>query len=116
MIINIPTQHHLIFKLESLRHVINKTVDKDMMIATARQACVLASTVPIDPAFSYKIEGRERTMSLLSHEIRSYEKSNTEIEVIQFQLSSTILMLMLQYIRGSLEDIEHVLAECRKVA
>ena len=63
-----------------------------------------------------KIEGKERTLTLLSHEIRSYEKSNTEIEVIQFQLSSTILMLMLQFIQGSLEDMEQVLAECRKVA
>ena len=114
--INLPTQHHLIYKLESLRQIINKTTDRETMFATARQAYVLASPVPIDLAFSYKIEGKERTLSLLSHEIKSYEKSNTETEVIQFQLSSTILMLMLQYIQGSLEDMEQVLAECSKVA
>lgn len=86
------------------------------VFATTRQAYVLASPVPIDPTFSYKIEGKERALTLLSHEIRSYEKSNIEIEVIQFQLSFTTLMLMLQYIQGSLEDMEQVLAECRKVA
>ena len=111
-----PTQNHLIHKLESLRQIINKANDKEKMIATARQAYEIATPIPIDPSFSYKIEGKERTLTLLSYEIRSYEKSNSEIEVIQFQLSSTILMLMLQFIQGSLEDMEQVLAECRKVA
>ena len=50
------------------------------VFATARQAYVLASPVPIDPTFSYKIEGKERTLTLLLHEIRSYEKSNTELK------------------------------------
>lgn len=113
---NIPTQHHLIYELESLRQIINKSDDKPTVIATARKAYVLAAPVPIDPSFKYKIEGKERTLTLLAHEIRSYEKSHTEIEVIQFQLSSTILMLMLQFIQGSLEDMEQVLAECRRVA
>ena len=74
------------------------------------------SPASIDPTFSYKIEGKERTLNLLSHKIKSYEKRNIEIEVIQFQPSSTALMLMLQYIRTSLEDLEQVLAECGKVA
>lgn len=111
-----PTQHHLIYKLETLRQVINTTADIETMIAAARQAYVLATPVPISPSFGYKIEGKERTLNLLAHEIRSYEKSNSELEVIQFQLSSTILMLMLQFIQGSLEDLQKVISEERKVA
>ena len=112
----LPTQYHLIFKLESLRNKIKNTANKEIMISVARQAYELAVPVPIDPSFSYKIEGKEKTLILLSHEIRSYEKSNTEIEVIQFQLSSTLLMLMLQFIKGSLEDMQQVLADYRNVA
>ena len=111
-----PTQLHLIFKLEALRQTIIKSQEKEIIFATARQAYVLATPVPIDPTFSYKIEGKERTLTMLANEIRSYEKSNTEIEVIQFQFASTILMLMLQFIQGSLGDMQQVIAEHRKVA
>ncbi len=111
-----PTQLHLIFKLETLRQNILRTQEKAIIISIARQAYVLASPVPIDPAFSYKIEGKERTLTMLSNEIRGYEKSNTEIEVIQFQFSSTILMLMLQFITGSLSDMQQVLEEYKRVA
>ena len=111
-----PTQYHLINKLESLRVKIKETTEKDTLMALARQAYDLAAPVHIDPAFHYKIQGKEKTLTLLSYEIRSYEKSNSEIEVIQFQLSSTILMLMLQFIQGSLEDLQQVLTEFKKVA
>ena len=90
--------------------------DKETIFDTARQAYILALPVPIDPAFSYKIEGKGRTLYLLANEIKSYEKSNTEIEVIQFQFASTILMLMLQFIQGSLEDMQKVIFEHQKVA
>lgn len=111
-----PTQFHLIFKLESYRQIIVNSTEKETIFATARQAYILATPVPIDPAFSYKIEGKERTLAILSHEIRSYENSNTELEVIQFQFASTLLMLMLQFIQGSLGDMQKVIAENKKVA
>ena len=111
-----PTQYHLIFKLELLREKIKATTDKNEIMALARQACDLAAPVPIDPSFGYRIQGKEKTLTLLSYEIRSYEKSNSEIEVVQFQLSSTILILMLQFIQGSLEDIQQILSEFKKVA
>ena len=111
-----PTQYHLVYKLESFREKIKETTDKDTIMAIARQAYDLAAPVRIDPTFHYKIQGKEKTLTLLSYEIRSYEKSNSEIEVIQFQLSSTILMLMLQFIQGSLEDIQQILSEFKKVA
>ena len=111
-----PTQYHLIFKLELLREKIKATTDKDEIMAIARQVYDLAAPFPIDPSFHYKIQGKEKTLTLLSYEIRSYEKSNSEIEVVQFQLSSTILMLMLQFIQGSLEDIQQILSEFKKVA
>ena len=111
-----PTQYHLIFKLETLRQTIIQSSNKEIIFATARQAYVLASPVPIDPSFSYKIEGKERTLTMLATEIRGYEKSNTEIEVIQFQFASTILMLMLQFIQGSLEDMQQVIKMHKKVA
>ena len=110
------TQYHLIYKLESFREKIKATTDKNEMMAIARQAYDLAAPVHIDPTFHYKIQGKEKTLTLLSYEIRSYEKSNSEIEVVQFQLSSTILMLMLQFIQGSLEDIQQILSEFKKVA
>ncbi len=111
-----PTQLHLICKLQTLRNIINTSNDLNIMMAAARQAFVLATPVPIDPLFGYKIEGKERTLTLLTHEIRSYEISNSEQEVVQFQLSSTILMLMLQYMQGSLEDMEMLIKMNRKVA
>lgn len=111
-----PTQSHLIFRLEALRQNIILSQDKETIFETAKQAYDLALPVPIDPAFSYKIEGKERTLYLLANEIKSYEKSNTEIEVIQFQFASTILMLMLQFIQGSLRDMEQIIDEHKKVA
>ena len=111
-----PTQSHLIFRLEALRQNIMLSQDKETIFDTARQAYDLALPVPIDLAFSYKIEGKERTLYLLANEIKSYDKSNTEIEVIQFQFASTILMLMLQFIQGSLEDMQKVIFEHQKVA
>lgn len=114
--ITTPTQLHLIFRLESLRQIIINSDDKETIFATAKEAQLLATPVPIDSAFSYKIEGKERTLIILSHELRSYENSNTEIEVIKFQLASTILMLMLQFIQGSLGDMQKVIAENKKVA
>ena len=113
---NTPTQLHLICRLQTFREAISKATDKEMMMTVARQAYVLASPVSIDPSFGYKIEGKEKTLTLLAHEIRSYEKSNSEIEVIQFQLSSTILMLMLQFMQGSLEDMEGLSTGYQKVA
>ena len=111
-----PTQLHLIFKLESLRQIIINSTDRESIFAAARQAHVLATPVPIDPGFNYKIEGKEKSLNMLSHEIRSYENSHTEFEVIQFQFASTILMLMLQFIQGSLRDMQKVIAENKKVA
>lgn len=114
--ITTPTQLHLIFKLESLRQIIINSDDNETIFATAKEAHLLATPVPIDPAFSYKIEGKERTLTILSQEVRSYENSNTEIEVIQFQFASTILMLMLQFIQGSLGDMQKIITENKKVA
>ena len=111
-----PTQLHLIFKLEALRQAIIQSQEKEIIFATARQAYVLASPVPIDPAFNYKIEGKERTLTMLANEIRSYEKSNTEMEVIQFQIASTILMLMLQFIQGRLGEMQQLIKEHQKAA
>ncbi len=111
-----PTQSHLIFKLESLRQIIINSNDKETIFATARQAHLLATPVPIDLSFGYKIECKERTLTILSHEVRSYENSNTEMEVIKFQFASTILMLMLQFIQGTLGDIQKIIAENKKVA
>lgn len=114
--INVPTQFHLIFTLETFRQIILKSLDKETIFAAGRQTYVLATPVPIDSSFNYKIEGKERTLTILTNEITSYEKSNTEIEVIQFQFASTILMLMLQFIKGSLGDMQQVITEHKKVA
>ena len=111
-----PTQLHFIYKLEALRQIIIGSADKETIFKAAREAFILATPVPIDPAYSYKIEGKERTLTILANELRSYEKSNTEIEVIQFQFASTILMLMLQFIQGSLRDMEQIIEEHKKVA
>ena len=111
-----PTQSHLIFKLEALRQNIILSQDKETIFDIARQAYELALPVPIDLAFKYKIQGKERTLYLLANEIKSYKNSNTEIEVIKFQFTSTILMLMLQFIQGSLEDMQKVIFEHQKVA
>lgn len=73
------------------------------MITLTLAAVDLALPVPIDPSFEYKIVGKERTLNMLRQEIRLYEKGNTEPEIISFQLSSSILMLMLQFIEGTLQ-------------
>ena len=86
----IPTQSHLIFKLEALRQIIIESYDKETIFTTAREAYALATPIPIDPAFGYKVEGKEKTLYLLANELKSYENSNTEIEVIKFQFTSTI--------------------------
>ena len=105
---NQPTQLHLIYKLEAMRQVILKTAELSTVLQMAQKVYDIALPVPIDPEFIYKIEGKERTLRMLQNEIRQYMKSNIEVEVIQFQLSSTILMLMLQFIEGSLEGMETV--------
>lgn len=69
---------------------------------------MISSPVPIDPAFKYKIEGKDRILQMLSMEIRTFERGHTEIEVVQFQIASTILMLMLQFIERSLEGMKVV--------
>lgn len=51
----------------------------------------------------------QRTQQMLQNEIGQYGKSNSEIEVVQFQIASTILMLMLQFIEGSLQGMQEVL-------
>ena len=104
-----PTQLHLIYKLESMRQIIMNTTDRSAMLRLAQKVYDITFPVPIDPAYKYKIEGKERTLMMLAYEIRSYEKSNTEIEVVQFQLASTILMLMLQFIDGTLESMQEEL-------
>lgn len=106
-----PTQLHMIYKLESMRQIILNTIDRTAMLGLAQKVYDITFPVPIDPAYKYKIEGKERTLTMLAYEIRSYEKSNTEIEVIQFQLASTILMLMLQFIDGSLETLQEELSK-----
>ena len=87
------------------------TTDRTAMLGLAQKVYDITFPVPIDPAYKYKIEGKERTLMMLAYEIRSYEKSNTEIEVIQFQLASTILILMLQFIEGSLETLQDELSK-----
>ena len=111
-----PTQLHLIFRLEWFRQIIINSVDRETIFDTARQALILATPVPIDEDFGYKIVGKERTLTMLAQEIRSYEKSGTELEVIQFQFASTILILMLQFIEGSFSDLQKVTEENKKVA
>ena len=111
-----PTQLHLIFRLEALRQIIVNSADRETIFETARQANNLATPVPIDENFGYKIVGKERTLAMLAQEIRSYERSGTELEVIQFQFASTILILMLQFIEGSFSDLQKVIEENKKVA
>ncbi len=106
---NQPTQLHLIYKLESMRQIILVTTDLAALLDLAQKAYDISFPVPIDPSFRYKIEGKERTLNMLANEIRQFRKSNSETEVIQFQLSSTILMLMLQFIEGSLDSMQTVL-------
>ena len=106
-----PTQLHLIYKLESMRQIIISTTDRTAILGLAQKVYDITFPVPIDPEYKYKIEGKERTLMMLAYEIRSYEKCNTEVEVIQFQLASTILILMLQFIEGSLETMQTVLIE-----
>ena len=113
---NQPTQLHLIYKLEAMRKVIAAGTNLSSILTIAQQVYVIASPVPIDPAFGYKIEGKDRILQMLSNEIRTFERGNAEIEVVQFQLSSTILMLMLQFIEGSLEGMRGMLEEERKIA
>ena len=111
-----PSQLHLIYKLESMRQIILNTTDRKALFSLAKKVCDITFPVPIDPAFKYKIEGKERTLLILSNEIRTYQKSNTELEIIKFQLSSTILILMLQFIDGSLKDLQQIIVNLRKVA
>jgi len=106
---NSPTQLHLIYKIEAMRQVILQTADLSAVLQMAQRVYVIASPVPIDPEFGYKIEGKDRILQMLSNEIRTFERGNAEIEVVQFQIASTILMLMLQFIEGSLEEIQQVL-------
>lgn len=113
---NQPTQLHLVFKLEAMRQVILNTNEISAVIAMAQKVIDITSPVPIDPEFKYKIEGKEKILTLLKNEIRQFERSNSEPEVIRFQISSTILMLMLQFIEGSLEEMQEMLGEGRKVA
>lgn len=113
---NSPSQLHLIYKLESMRQIILNIEDKAAMLALTQKVYDITLPVPIDPSFKYKIEGKERTLFILANEIRSYQKSNTEIVVVQFQLASTILMLMLQFIEGSLEQMNEMIVQHRKSA
>ena len=107
----LPVHIQIIFKLNELRNVINGTFDKDLMMETALTAIKIAS-----PAETKK-EGKEKILNLLENEIRSYSKNtSTEIEVIQFQLSSSILMLCLQFIEGSYDDMQAFLIEYNKRA
>lgn len=111
-----PSQYHLIFKLEALRQTIINSIEREIIFDTARQAHILATPVPIDEHFGYKIIGKERTLAMLAQEIKSYQNSSTELEVIQFQFASTILILMLQFIQGSFSDLQKVIEENKKVA
>ena len=104
-------QVNLIFKLHQIRENINKTNDIATIIQLGKEAYSLAFPISIDKAFGYKIEGKNKTLLMLNNELRSYEKSNTEIEVIQFQIASSILMLMLSFIQGSLDNLNDVIAE-----
>ena len=106
---NSPSQLHLIYKLESMRQIILNTADKNAILKLAQKVYDITFPVPIDLSFKYKIEGKERTLFMLANEIHSYEKSNTEIEVVQFQFAATILMLMLQFIEGSLEQMNELI-------
>ena len=106
----LPLHIQIIYSLDNLRTIINNTVDKEVMMQAALQAIEI--TEPIET----KKEGKERILNLLKNEIRSYSKSNTEIEVIQFQLSSSILMLCLQFIEGSYDDMQAFLIEYNKRA
>jgi len=108
-------QINLIFKLHQIREKINKATDVASIIKYGREAYSLAFPVPIDKDFGYKIEGKNRTLLILNNELRSYEKSNTEMEVIQFQIASSILMLMLSFIQGSLQNLDDMIEEFKKV-
>ncbi len=112
---NQPTQLHLVFRLNELRNNINAAKDKELMIAFAQEAYDLSFPVPADPSFNYKIEGKQRTLTLLANEIRIFEKSSSELPVIQFQLASTILMLSLQFIEGSLGLMQKMLRDFQKL-
>lgn len=105
------TQINLIFKLHQIRESINKAKDTASIIELGKEAYTLVFPVPIDKDFGYKIEGKNKTLLTLNNELRSYEKSNTEMEVIQFQIASSVLMLMLSFIQGSLERLNEMIAE-----
>jgi hypothetical protein len=104
-----PTQIHLIYKLESMRKIVANVNHLPSIIAIAQKVYDITFPVPIGPSFKYKIEGKERTLNQLQQEIRLYSTSKTEIEVVQFQLASTIMILMLQFIDGTLEEMRGVL-------
>lgn len=107
----LPLNIQIVYSLDKLRTQINSTVDKEVMMQTALKA------IEITELIETKKEGKERILTLLKNEIRSYSKSSTtEIEVIQFQLASSILMLCLQFIEGSYDDMQALIIELRKRA
>lgn len=99
-----------IYKLNELRTIINDSRDTSIIMQTALQAIELTEHIET------KKEGKERILHLLKSEIRTYTNSHIEIEVIQFQVASTLLMLGLQFIEGTIDDMIAMLIEFAKKA
>lgn len=107
------SQIHLIYKLHQIRENINRATDIATIIECGNEAYSLAFPVPVDKDFGYKIEGKNKTLHMLNNELRGYAKSNTAFEVIQFQIASSILMLMLSFIQGSLQHLNELIQQYR---
>ncbi len=106
----LPKHIAIIYRLNELRIIINNTLDKTLMMNTAKEA------IEITEGIKTKKEGKERILNLLKNEIRSYSNSTTEIEVVQFQLSSSILMLSLQFLEGTVDDMNAMILQFAKRA
>ena len=91
--------------LHEIRIIINSTLDKTKMIIIAKEA------IEITERIKTKKEGKERIIDMLKNEIRSYSNSNSEIEIVQFQLASSILMLSLQFLEGTIDDMNAMIIQ-----
>ncbi len=96
----LPQHIETIYRLSELRSIINNTIDKSLIMQTAMKAVEIVEHLETNK------QGKEKILNLLKNEIRTYTNSNSEIEIVQFQLASTILMLCLQFIEGTVDDMQ----------
>ena len=101
----LPPHIETFYRLNEIRIIINSTLDKTKMIIIAKEA------IEITERIKTKKEGKERIIDMLKNEIRSYSNSNSEIEIVQFQLASSILMLSLQFLEGTIDDMNAMIIQ-----